>query len=168
VTTPSAGSKPDRTRLVVGIGSLDRGDDAVGAAVVDLVADELEERGVRDVKVVAHEDPSDLPELMTGFHGVVIVDAIRTGAPAGRVAVHAVSPEGPGLPALIESGVAGTHGLGLAHALELARSLDRLPPLVCVVGIEAESFNLGAGLSPAVAGAVEHAVTAVVACLEEM
>lgn len=167
-TDTSGLSSPTTSRLVVGLGSVDRGDDAVGPAVASLVADELSRLGEHDVHVVVHEDPTELVELMTGYRSVVVVDAIRSGAPAGRVLVRTVTPGGQPLPTLDDPGAAGTHGLGLGHALELAKSLGRLPHLLCLVGIEAQGFERGAPMSPAVAQAVDHAVTAVIACLEEM
>jgi hydrogenase maturation protease len=153
------------TALVVGLGSVDRGDDGVGPTVADLVAAAV--GGFDDVRVVVHEDPTALVDLMAGHSAVVLVDAARSGAPPGTVTVHRLGPDSPALAARTDPGAAGTHGLGLAGALELARVLDRLPPRVSVVGIEAAGFEHGADLSPAVAGAVPDAVAAVLTCLAE-
>jgi hydrogenase maturation protease len=49
-----------------------------------------------------------------------------------------------------------THGFGVADAVELSRSLDRLPDRLEVYAIEAEDLGAGAGLSSAVARAVEE------------
>jgi hydrogenase maturation protease len=56
---------------------------------------------------------------------------------------------------------ASTHHFGLAEAVELARAVGKLPPKMVVFGIEAERLDLGEGLSPAVADAVDRAAVAV-------
>ena len=83
--------------------------------------------------------------------GVVIVDAVASGANAGTL--HRFEVDGRPLPAEL-FGASSTHALGLAEALELARSLGRLPQSVEVIGIEGGSFDFGQGLSPAVSEAV--------------
>ncbi|HET7761634.1 MAG TPA: hydrogenase maturation protease [Phycicoccus sp.] len=152
--------------LVVGLGSPDRGDDAVGMHVARAVA----ARGDPRVEVLEHEDPTDLVELWTGRGRVVVVDAVCSGAGAVPGDVR-VLETGAGLDPLPEdawagTGRGGTHAFGLATAVELARALHRLPERVTVVGVEAARFEHGAGLSPAVAAAVPGAVDTVLATLE--
>ena len=55
-----------------------------------------------------------------------------------------------------------THAFSVAEAVELARSLDQLPPRLIVYGIEGENFAAGMGLTSSVEQAVE-AVTEQVA-----
>ena len=62
------------------------------------------------------------------------------------------------------SDASSTHALGLAEAVELARSLGRLPQRVVVYGIEGESFAFGKGLSAAVAAAADRVTEEVLAC----
>lgn len=163
--TPDAVAQP--AVLVVGLGAPDRGDDGVGPTVAGLVADRVAEHGPDGVLVVAHEDPTALVALMTGRHTVVVVDATVSGRPPGTLSVHHLRPDGPPLPARTAPGPAGTHGLGLAASLELARALDRLPSRVVVVGVEAGAFDHGSGLSRPVEEAVPEAVAACVACLTD-
>jgi hydrogenase maturation protease len=133
--------------------------------------------------VVAHEDPTALLDLMqrgteTGWQLVVVVDAVRAAAdsssganrpgpgPApGAVVVLETGPGQPPLPAHTNPGPAGTHGIGLAGALELARALDRLPPRVLVVGVVGTDFGHGRPLSGPVDAAVPDAVAAVLAAV---
>jgi hydrogenase maturation protease len=145
--------------LVVGLGSAQRGDDSVGPEVVRAV-DGL---GLADVDLLVHEDPTDLVELWSSYDSVVVVDAVCSGAPPGRVCVLET---GAGLDPLPEgawrrTGRGGTHAFGLAAAVELARALHRLPALVTVVGVEAQSFDHGTALSPAVEAAVPAATDVV-------
>jgi hydrogenase maturation protease len=86
---------------------------------------------------------------------VVLVDAVSSGATPGTV--HRFEADGEPLPARL-FGASSTHALGVAEALELARSLDRLPRRVLVLGIEGASFDFGHGLSAPVAGAVDRLV----------
>jgi hydrogenase maturation protease len=146
--------------LVVGVGSPDRGDDGVGALVVD----ELQRRRRPDVTAVVAASPSRLLDLWVGHCLVVVVDAARTRRRvAGTVSITSVD-EQP-LPAGGRS--AGTHGFGVADAVELARALGRVPDRVFLVTIEAAAFEQGAPLSPAVAAAVSAAADAAVGLLDE-
>lgn len=142
--------------LVIGVGQPDRGDDAVGL----LVADEVRRTGPR-CEVVSVSSPTRLVDLWEGRDLVVVVDAVRAGGPAGEVTVLDIGPD----PLPARSGAGGSHGFGVAEAVELARSLDRLPRRLVVVGVGAESFTAGAGLSPAVAGAVDAATQEVLGAL---
>ena len=139
--------------LVVGLGQRDRGDDAAGPAVAARVG----ALGLPGVRVIEQEDPAGLLDAWAGAELVVVADAVRSGRPPGTVHVlHAA--HGP-LPAWV--GVGGTHAFGLAEAVELARALDRLPPELVIVGIEAGQFGLGEPVSPPVAGALDTAATTV-------
>jgi hydrogenase maturation protease len=146
--------------LVVGLGSPDRGDDAAGTEVARAVV----ALALPQVDVVEHEDPTDLIELWSGRDTVVVIDAVCSDAAPGTVHVLETGagrdPLAPS--AWARTGRGGTHAFGLAAAIELARVLRRLPGHLVLVGIEAESFEHGASLSPAVAAGVPGAVRAVV------
>jgi hydrogenase maturation protease len=140
--------------LVIGIGNPLRGDDGVGV----VVAERIRARGAGNVDVtVLDGDGASLVERWAGAAAVIVVDATRSAAPPGSIerfdAVR--SP----LPCVGRS--ATSHGFGLAEAVELARALDRLPPALIVYGIAGRSFEMGEGLSPAVAAAVPEVVARV-------
>lgn len=152
-----------RSRLVIGLGSPDRGDDAIGTAVARRVG----ALGLPGVTVLVHEDPTALIDLWSGVDLAVVVDAVRSGAPAGQVLLVEA---GAGAPALADqawarTGRGGTHAFGLAAAVELGRALGRLPARLVVVGVEGATFEHGAPLSAAVAAAVGPVVDAVVGLL---
>jgi hydrogenase maturation protease len=101
---------------------------------------------------------------MEGYEAVVVVDAVQTGAhPPGTV--HALplaslhSPAGP-----------SPHAVGLPSALALARASGApVPGRIELVLIEVEVLDqVGEGLAPAVAAAVEPAVEAVRAACERL
>jgi len=151
------------TDLVVGLGQLDRGDDAVGPAVARVVA----ARGLPDLVVMEHEDPTSLIDSWDGHGTVVVVDAVRAGAPPGTVHVIEAGADAQALPASswATAGRDGTHAFGLGAVVELARALQRLPDRLVLVGVEAESFDHGAPLSPAVRSAVDAAADQVGAAI---
>jgi len=140
---------------VVGIGTADRGDDGVGL----LVAEGVRELAPPELAVVAVGNPLDLLDVFDGYPAVVVVDAVRTGAAPGAVSMTVVGED----PLPTGSTATGTHGMGVAEAVELARALDRLPPRLVLVGVEVAGVETGAELSGPVAAAVDAAVGVVLA-----
>lgn len=153
----------NRTILVIGLGSPDGGDDAVGLWVARRVA----ALGLPGVVVVEHEDPTGLIDVWSGTDLAVVVDAVRSGAPPGDLHVLAADAGSPPIAAdaWASTGRGGTHAFGLAAAVELARALHRLPARLVLVGVEAACTEHGAALSAPVRAAVDGAVAAVVAVL---
>lgn len=141
--------------LVVGIGNSDRGDDAFGPAV----AHRLRGRVLPEVCVLERSgDVLRLIEEWAGFYAVVVVDAAAPISQPGRVhCLHLT--DGP-----LPTGYArsSTHAFGVAEAVELARSLDRLPRHLILYLVEGERFDIGAPLSPVVAEAVDEVVERIV------
>jgi hydrogenase maturation protease len=160
VVEPDVGPVID---LIVGLGQPDRGDDAVGPEVARAVA----ARRLPGVVVLERDEPADLMDTWAGHGGVLVVDAVRSGAAPGTLRVlDAGRTSGPLSPeAWAATGRGGTHALGLAAVVELARALGRLPDRVVVVGVEAERFDHGVPLSPAVAAAITPAADAVASAL---
>jgi hydrogenase maturation protease len=147
-------------RVVIGLGTTAAGDDGVAAAVLEALGG----RVPADVEV-RHLDgePTRLIEAWSGADLAVLVDAARTGAPAGtrhRLELGDLLAAGRGAgPAPAGS----THGLGLADAAALGRALGRLPRRLVVLAVEAADLRPGAPLSPAVAAAVPAVADGVLA-----
>jgi hydrogenase maturation protease len=135
---------------VIGMGNEWRGDDGVGLEVARQLGGQA----------LAGE-PIGLVEALDGSDEVVLVDAVSSGAQPGTV--HVFEAGSDRLPAKL-FGASSTHALGLAEAIELARSLGRLPRRVVVYGIEGAAFSFGKGLSPAVAAAAAGIVEEVRSC----
>lgn len=155
---------------VAGVGNEFRRDDGAGIVVARRVAAIVGEGDTpslgkgRSLTVVFAAEPL---RLVDGSDAdlVVVVDAIRSGAPPGTVTVTrldelAVSPASSAQAAL------STHAGRVWDVLRLARELGRAPAEVVVVGIEAAEVGHGTGLSDAVAKAVDGAVSAVLAVVE--
>ncbi len=135
---------------VIGLGNEWRCDDAVGLEVARRLGGRL-----------LTGEPIGLVEALDGEDEVVLVDAVASDAPAGTV--HAFDASSTPLPGTL-FGASSTHALGLAEAVELARSLGRLPRRVVVYGVEGRSFAFGKGLSPEVAVAADRLVDEVSGC----
>jgi hydrogenase maturation protease len=126
---------------VIGIGNEWRSDDAAGLEVA---------RRLGGLQLWG--EPIALLEVLDGAEDVIVVDAVSSGAAPGTLHVFEAGSEP--LPAEL-FGSSSTHALGVAEAIEIARSLGRLPERVRVYGIEGASFEYGLGLSPEVEKAVE-------------
>jgi hydrogenase maturation protease len=141
-------------RLVIGVGSPDRGDDGAGRAVARrLIARSACAFEVRECS----GDATGLMDAWTGFDDVVLVDACRGAGPPGSV--HRIGPdEGDRVGALQH---ASTHSLGVAAAIGLSRALGTLPRHLVIHAIEAGHTGEGRGLTPAVDRAVDQVVALV-------
>ncbi|MGB7546216.1 MAG: hydrogenase maturation protease [Terracidiphilus sp.] len=138
--------------VLIGVGNEYRGDDGAGIAVARRL------RTMFPADVLIREESGEGAALIQAWQGaawVMLVDAVRSGAPPG--AIHRLDARAASVPTGFFH--YSTHAFSVAEAVELARSLEQLPPHLIVYGIEGENFSAGVGLSPA----VEHAVEAVVA-----
>lgn len=134
--------------LVIGIGNADRGDDAAGLAVARRVRAATAPRSVTVAELTG--DQLGLLDAWDGVKDVYVVDAVCSGGAPGTV--YRFDGAQP-LDARFRH--RGTHTLSLADVIELARALGRLPARLTGYGIEGAAFELGTGLSPEVAAAVE-------------
>ncbi|MFC5720924.1 hydrogenase maturation protease [Streptomyces gamaensis] len=142
------------TRIaVVGVGNEFRRDDGVGLAVVARLRERAAVRPLPAGTVLSACDgePGRLIGHWENAGLAVVVDAAHAhpGHP-GRV--HRVDLDRHGA---WRSQAAGTHGLGLGEAVELSRTLGRMPGHLVVYAVESADTSLGTGLTEAVAAAVE-------------
>jgi hydrogenase maturation protease len=138
------------TPLLIGVGHDGRCDDAAGVRAARLVRALLWPRA-RVIECAG--GATALLEAWQGEPEVVVVDAMCSGSPIGTVRRMDASRE----PLNAELFRGSTHGLGLAEAVELARSLGRLPSSLVVFGIEGIDFGIGTRLSFPVECAVREA-----------
>lgn len=119
---------------IIGLGSWS-GDDRIGWDAVEAIeASGVLQRFPRgNVEAVRCDRPGGLLALAAGAPALILIDAMRSGAPAGtvrRLAAEELATEGAGM---------SSHGLGVGESIALARALDLLPPALLVYGIEAPS-----------------------------
>jgi hydrogenase maturation protease len=134
-------------RVVLGIGNPDRGDDAAGR----IVAQHLRGLLPVDIEIIEHDgEGMSLLGQLDGTAAAFLVDASASDAPPGTIRRFDVGAAP--MPHLAFG--LSTHGFGLAMAIELARTLNQLPPRCIVYAIEGASFEPGAPLSPPMQTAV--------------
>lgn len=138
---------------MIGIGQSLRGDDAVGPLAVRLWQESFPETANRpEIRVQMLELPgTELLSELNGMQAAVLVDAVQSSSPAGtihRFALQDVLAFAPGSQS--------AHGWGVAETLELGLTLyPSLANLRLVwVGLSAKQFEMGSGLSHAVADAI--------------
>lgn len=152
---PTPEDRPDRGRIaLIGCGHADRGDDAAGLRVAHLL------RGRLPGHITVHEISSDGLAIIDAWRDcerAILVDAVVSGVEPGVIQRW----DGRSLPSTSPIRLSSTHSLGIVEVLRLAETLDRLPPVLEVIGIEAGHFDIGSALSPP----VESAISAVVEML---
>ena len=135
--------------LVIGVGNADCGDDGVGLTV----ARRLMIRPPDGVRVVEHTGEwMSLLDCLSSAESAYMVDACMAGGPPGTISRFDVAAAA--LPHVAFG--CSTHGMGLAHAVELARALGRLPHRCVLYAIDGRRFEIGAPLSQEVAIAAER------------
>ncbi len=138
-----------RLRLVV-CGEPSRGDDGLGPAAVEAVLARLPPSlGARvEVRRRRGLDPVDLLDLPDEA-AALVVDCVVGPRPGSLVRLPLEELARSGRPA-----PASTHSLPIADVLHLARVVAGRSPRGVFLGLAGASFELGAPLSPAVAGAL--------------
>jgi len=137
--------------LVIGVGNAYRCDDAAGL----VAARRLYEAARADVMLrEASGEGTALMDAWQGAEAVILIDAVRSGAPAGTIyRLDACAETVP-----LAWFRCSTHAFSVAEAIALARALNRLPPRLIVFAVEGERFDAGVGLSPGVERAVDELV----------
>jgi hydrogenase maturation protease len=135
---------------VVVLGNPDAADD--GAALCAAAR-------LRGVEVLAAGRPgAGLLDLLATSSPTVLVDVVSSGGTPGRIVTAPLRD----LPRLaVASSPLSSHGFGPAETLVLGEALGRELPPGTFVGIEGAEFRPGAGMSSAVASAVDALVVAI-------
>ena len=137
--------------LIIGVGNLYRGDDAVGI----LIARQLEKMKLDRVCVQELSgEGTSIMEAWKGYDRVIIADAVSSGASPGDIQRLDVSNES--IPANYFS--CSSHNFGVAEGIEMARTLDQLPKSIELFGIEGKNFQPGEVMSPEMENAIESVV----------
>jgi hydrogenase maturation protease len=134
---------------VIGIGQSMRGDDAAGLEAVRLWQEKYPETAnLPGVRVEVSENPGlALLDLLDGSDAVVLVDAVSSTTKPGTL--HRLSLD------RLSSFTADSksaHGWGVAETLQMDQLLNPTRQIIPirVIGIEAEQFQMGRGLSAAI------------------
>lgn len=145
--------------LVAGIGNIFLADDGFGCEVVRRLAAEplpagaqVVDYGIRGMHLAY--------DLLAGYDGLVIVDAVPRGGSPGEITVLEVGPDDLG------SGEFDAHGMEPVAVLGSLGALGGRLPRTLVVGCEPGEINERIGLSEPVSRSVEPAVFVVQELLE--
>lgn len=137
--------------LIIGVGNADRGDDGVGLAVAGALSD------AHLGRVNIHQISGNclaLLDVWSQAERVIIIDAVRSGGTPGTI--YRLDAQQQTLPQPMFGN--SSHAFGVAHAVEMARSLQQLPPHLIIYGIEGHQFEAGTPLSAAVAQSLPKVV----------
>jgi hydrogenase maturation protease len=147
---------PGRGTLVVGVGSVLRGDDGVAIGAIPRIAADPRCAGV--TAVARHQLTPELAELVAAADRFILVDADAVAAP-GTVVVRRLTPTGGGEPL--------THHVAPEGLLALAQLLYGHAPPAWTVSVGLVSIELGDPLSEPVEAALPAVTDAVARLLEE-
>lgn len=142
---------------VIGCGSPEAGDDALGLMAVRAARERIPEA----VETIEAGTAARVIDLLEDVDAVVLVDAVRSvGVETDGGLIRLVAAGSEVLMGVRTS--LSSHGLGLAEVLGLASAVGPLPRVV-FLGLEADHTTMGSGLSPHVAAGLPELVDAVVA-----
>ncbi|MCC6589243.1 MAG: hydrogenase maturation protease [Bryobacterales bacterium] len=137
---------------IIACGASNRADDEAGLLVASLLQ-------LRGIPVTTYSNGGlGLLQVLSSSGTVLLIDAVQSGRPPGTITVCNASND----PLPIEPHTASSHGFGVAHAIELARTLGNLPESLIVIGIEGRCFAIGAAMSPEVRSACERVAARIV------
>lgn len=146
------------TTLIACCGNALRGDDAFGLRVFSALHARFRSSPPDGVELRAlSTDGFDLLYAFENCQRVIIVDALNAPGPIGtRLRLDASDHP-------LQTGLLGTstHALGVAGAIELARTLGQLPPHVTMVGVIGGRFSVGSTMNEQVAAAIPRVVALV-------
>lgn len=147
--------------LVIGLGNPDRGDDGAGIRVAEVLASDLPPGVALKART---GDMLGLIDDWDGYERVLCIDAAAPMGAPGRI--HRIDTARA--PLHTAAGLASSHGIGLSEALALARTIGKAPEVLIVFAVEGVSFEVGAPLTPAVAGVVVEVAERVRAEVESL
>ncbi|HWE66639.1 MAG TPA: hydrogenase maturation protease [Acidimicrobiales bacterium] len=142
--------------LVAGIGNIFQTDDAFGVEVAQRLAGRILPPGVR-VEDFGIRGLHLAYELLEGYDGLLLIDAVPMGEPAGTLAlIEPERPEGTGGNQMAP--VVDAHTMSPDVVLATLANLGGSVEKVLIVGCQPADLQDGMGLTPAVAAAVDDAV----------
>ena len=137
--------------LLIGIGNEYRCDDSIGLQVIRA----LKKRKLPETIILESTgDGTELIEMFSSVRMAILIDAVSSGGNPGTIYQF----EAHKRPISAQLSFQSTHAFGVGEAIELARVLEQLPPILLVYAIEGENFSTGIGLTSKVEKAVHEVV----------
>ena len=136
--------------LVLGVGNILLEDEGIGVKVIEAL--EQLDRLPDGVDVVdGGTCGMDLLDVVADREHLIIVDAVKTGAPPGTVVVL----RDDAVPAFFRTKIS-PHQLGLSDLLAATALMERSPARLTLIGIVPERMGTGLELSPGIAAKLEE------------
>ena len=140
-------AKPARV-LILGIGNTLLTDEAVGVRVVEALQDAYDLPP--EVQAVdAGTSSMDMLDVIADVDLLVVLDALKAGKPLGTV----VRLSGNEVPVFFRKKLS-PHQVGLSDVLASLEFAGCRPKDIVVIGVEADNFELGLEMTPAIAARV--------------
>jgi hydrogenase maturation protease len=153
--------------LIAGIGNVFQSDDAFGVEVAQRLAASslppgvrVEDFGIRGIHLAY--------ELLEGYDGLVMVDAVPMGEAPGTLALIEPQPRGRGPAGMDAPALVDAHTMNPDVVLTTLSHLGGSVPAIFIIGCQPAHLGDGMGLTPAVAAAVDHAVRMCLQLVSEM
>jgi hydrogenase maturation protease len=157
-TTANAPTVRPADTLVLALGNPLRGDDGIGAAVVESL---LAAGAPPGVDVLEGGTPGlETVLLLQGYRRAVVVDAADMGREPGAWVRFTPEEVRLGSGDLHEIGI--LHAAGLAEALALGDALGVLPPEIVIYGVQPADVGWGPGLSAPVEACIPTVCAAII------
>ena len=129
--------------LLIGIGNEYRSDDSIGLHVIRA----LKKQNLPEtIMVESSGDGAELIEFFSLARMAIVIDAVSSGRKPGTIYEFEAHEQ----PVPAQLSFQSTHAFGVGEAIELARVLEQLPPILLVYAIEGANFSTGFELTPKV------------------
>lgn len=133
-------NSPILKTMVIGIGNEFRNDDGVGIFIVR----ELQKQSIPNVTFFELSgEGTELMNIWKDAQEVYVFDAVHSGNEPGTIFELDANQEK--IPSNFFN--YSSHNFSLAEAIELSRTLNQLPPMLKIFGIEGRDFSEGQNLS---------------------
>ena len=137
--------------LLIGIGNEYRCDDSIGLHVIRA----LKERNLPGTIIVESSgDGAKLIEMFSSARMAILIDAVSSDGNPGTIYRFDAHKQ----PLPVQLSFQSTHAFGVSEAIQLARVLEQIPPILIVYAIEGENFSTGIGLTSKVERAAKEVV----------
>ena len=153
--------------LIAGIGNIFLSDDAFGVEVVQRLAGcplppgvRVEDFGIRGIHLAY--------ELLEGYDGLVLVDAVPMNEAPGTLALIEPQRETRGRAGMDTPAIVDAHTMNPDVVLATLSHLGGSVPAIFIIGCQPADLGDGMGLTPAVAAAVDDAVRMCLQLVSEM
>ena len=134
--------------LVAGVGNIFFGDDAYGCEVIRRIQGREWSPDVRVVDFGIRSTHLAF-ELMSGYEGAILIDAVPRGGEPGTL--YVIEPD-----VRPASATPDAHTMDLSSVFAFMRTLEGNAPQIIIIGCEPGNTGEGIGLSPPVERAVEQ------------